>query len=77
MSHVGKCPNTRCSDYAVLNGHNPGGVRDCAFITGFTAEETLDKSFYFALKTKISRVNFANTFEALIGRTHSLKTDLF
>ena len=32
VSHVGKCPNTRCSDYAVLNGRNPGGVRDCVFI---------------------------------------------
>ena len=35
VSYVGKCPNTLCSDYAVLNGCNPGGVRDCVFIIRF------------------------------------------
>ena len=32
VSYVGKCPNTLCSDYALLNGRSPGGVRDCVFI---------------------------------------------
>ena len=29
---VGKCPDSRCSDYAVENGLNPGGVHECVFI---------------------------------------------
>ena len=32
ICHAGKCPNSHYSDYAVLNGRNPGGVRDCVFI---------------------------------------------
>ena len=39
-SEVGKSPNSLCSNYAVLNGRNPGGVRDCVFLGHPQARDT-------------------------------------
>ena len=86
MSHIGKRPNTRCSHYAVPNGHNPAGVRDCAFIIRllrspicFYRASRLKKHWIKAFISpfkKTTRINLVKTFKALIKRICSLKIDL-